>query len=253
MSKELEVAIKAAKEAGEILKENFNNTNPVTFKDEGGSLTKIDTLSETKIVSILKENFPNHSINAEESGLKQKNSKFLWLVDPIDGTSNFAAQIPLFVVSIALSQSNIFQLGVIYEPLFNNLYVSEKNEGSKLNGNKSSVNDVNTLAKSIVSYGRAPSSKDEFLKIFTKLEKKTRTQRVLGSMMLELCYVAVGKIEATILLKPYPWDLAAGALLIEEAGGKVTDFEGNSWSPGSERILATNGRIHDELVDILKE
>ncbi len=251
MTKELEVAIKAAKEAGKILKENFYKINPITFKGDGGSLTKIDKLSENKIVSTIKENFPDHSINAEESGLSKKDSEYLWLVDPIDGTSNFAAQIPFFAVSVALAKDKKMQLGVVYEPIQENLYIAEKNKVASLNNNKVSVSVIDSLKRSITSSGRAPLAKEEFIRAFTKLEKSARTQRVLGSMTLELCYVAVGKMEAALLFQPNPWDLAAGALLVEEAKGAVTDFEGNPWSLESKNIIASNGRIHRELLDIL--
>lgn len=253
MSKELEVAIKAAKEAGEIIKENFNNINPVTFKEDGGSLTKIDKLAEDKIVSIIKENFPDHSINAEESGLSEKESEYLWLVDPIDGTGNFAAQIPYFSISIALSKNEEALLGVIYDPIHEDLYIAEKGKGAKRNGSHIAVSNCNSLEKAMIGYSRSPAGKKEYIQILSKLESRTRTSRSLGSTALELCYLASGNLDGVVIVSVKPWDHGAAALIVEEAKGEISDFDGKPYSLNSNSFLATNGRIHQRLLGILRE
>src|SRR3989344_7542696 len=139
MSHELEVAIRAAKEAGEILKENFDNINPVTIKEDKSFQTKIDKLSEKKIVSVINENFPNHSIIAEEGGLSKKNSEYTWLIDPLDGTTNYIIKIPFFVISIALAKNDEVDLGVIYDPIHNQLFTAELGKGAYLNNSSIKV------------------------------------------------------------------------------------------------------------------
>jgi len=251
MSKELDVAIKAARQAGEILKENFHKANPRTLKEGGSWVTEVDKLSERKIISIIKENFPSHSIIAEESGLAKKDSEYLRLIDPLDGTTNYATHLPFFAVSIALAINRGVVLGVVYDSIHENLYSAEKGKGAKLNNSPVGVSQTEELRQSMVGYARPKKVKERFVEIFAKVELASRTPKILGSMALELCYVADGNLDAAILIKPNGWDLAAGALIVQEAGGKATDFEGNPWSLDSKDILATNGEIHQELLETI--
>ena len=251
MKKELEVAIKAAKEAGKISKENFLKSNLIALKEGGSWVTEIDKLCEKRIISIIKESFPDHSINAEESGLARKDSEYLWLIDPIDGTTNYATQFPLFAVSIALAKNNEVILGVIYDPIHDDLYNAEKGKGAELNNSQINVSETEEIRRSIIGYGRPSKIKERFVKIFSKVELATRTPKILGSMVLSLCYTASGSLDAAIFISPNPWDLAAGSLLVQEAGGKVTNFEGKPWSLESKDILASNGKSHEEFLAIL--
>lgn len=248
MSKEFEVAIKAAKEAGKIAGENFLKTNLVSLKDEDSWVTEIDKLSESKIISVIKENFPDHSVNAEESGLAEKDSDFLWLVDPIDGTTNYATHVPFFAVSIGLAKDKVVIIGVVNDPIHGDLYTAEKGKGASLNDSTIRVSTTDELRHSMIGYARPKKEKEKFVEVFSKVELVSRTPKVLGSMALELCYVADGKLDAAVLVKPNNWDLAAGCLIVEEAGGKATDFEGKPWSIDSKDILATNGKIHEEIL-----
>ncbi|OGY22913.1 MAG: hypothetical protein A2172_03180 [Candidatus Woykebacteria bacterium RBG_13_40_15] len=249
----LEVAIKAAKEAGKILKENYHKANKPTLKQDASWATEIDKLSENKIISIIKENFPTHSINAEESGFSKKDSEYLWLVDPLDGTTNYATHLPLFAVSIALVVKNEVQVGVVYDPVHENLYVAEKNKGARLNDAIIRVTATEKLKDSMIGYTRPWYIKEKFVKTFSKVELSTRTPKMLGSTALHLCYVASGVLDASIVFPPSSWDFAAGVLIVEEAGGKVTELSGKPWSLESKDILATNGKIHEQLLEILKE
>ena len=251
MKKELEVAIKAAKEAGKILKDNFHKVNPVTLKQGDSWVTEIDKLSENKIISSIKENFPTHSINAEESGFSKEDSEYLWLVDPLDGTTNYATHVPLFAVSIAQAFKNGVRFGVVYDPTHENLYSAQKGKGAKRNNLKIKVSMTEELQKSMVGYGRPKREKKKLVEVFNKVDPVTRTPKIFGSMVLHLVYVASGNLDVAILISPNPWDMAAGALIVEEAGGKVTDFEGKPWSIRSKDILASNGKIHNQLLEIL--
>ncbi|OGY24585.1 MAG: hypothetical protein A2Y57_01875 [Candidatus Woykebacteria bacterium RBG_13_40_7b] len=251
MTKELEVAIKAAKEAGEILKTRFQGFNPTSLKADESLVTESDKLSEQKVISIIKKNFPYHSIRAEESGFSDEKSESTWVIDPLDGTTNYARKVPIFSVSIALMERDRLKLGLVYDPVHDQLFSTEKNMGTKLNNQRVQVSDITDLGKTMVGYARPSVHKGEFANIFSRVEQVTRTPKILGSMALQLAYVAAGILDATVLLKPSSWDAAAGTLLVQEAGGKVTDLQGNPWSLDSKDILATNGKIHKEILEII--
>lgn len=253
MGKELEVAIKAAKEAGKILITRFEGSNPTSIKKDKSLVTESDKLAEKKIISIIKKHFPEHSIKAEESGFSDKKSEYLWVIDPLDGTTNYARKVPFFSVSIALIEKEQLKVGVVYNPINNQLFSAMKNEGSELNNRRNQTSEETDLGKTMIGYARPSIHKGEFVRIFSKMEKVTRTPKILGSMAMQLAYVASGTLDATILLKPHSWDAAAGALIVQEAGGVVTDFEGKPWSLKSENVVASNGKIHEELLDILNK
>ena len=226
MSKELEVAIIAAKEAGEILKERFPKDNTVILKEDKSFQTESDILSEKKIISIIKESFPNHSIKAEESGLSEKDSEYLWLIDPLDGTTNYTIKFPLFAVSIALAKKGIVQLGVVYNPILGDLFIAEKGSGATLDDALIKVSNKNKLSSTFIGYSRSQKKKEEFARIFPKFELATRTPKILGSVALQLCYVANGVLDASVSLIANSWDTAAGVVIVREAGGEATDLEG---------------------------
>lgn len=245
------MAIKAARQAGEILREEFGKSGTLTVKEDKSFQTEADRRSETKIISIIKSQFTGHSVNAEETGFSEKDSEFLWLIDPLDGTTNYATRIPFFAVSIALAKKREVQIGVVYDPIHDDLYWTEREKGAKLNNLPIKVSAQDELRQSMVGYARPSRVKGRFVELFSKVELAARTPKILGSMALELCYVANGNLDAAVLIFPNSWDIAAGSLLVQEAGGKVTDFEGKPWSTDSKDILATNGRIHEELLEII--
>lgn len=252
MSKELEVAIAAAKEAGEILNKHFLHKDPVILKKDKSFQTEADKLSEKKIISIIKENFPDHSINAEESGLSKKDSKYLWLIDPLDGTTNYTTGVPFFSVSIALAEGGEVKLGMVYDPVHKEMFTAEIEEGSKLNNTSIKVSEANDKSKFMVGYSRQ-GLKEEFIKIFSKVERVVRTPKILGSTALQLCYVAAGRLDADVSLNQNPWDLAAGVFIVKKAGGNVTTVLGDEWDLLGKDILASNGKIHDEILRIINE
>ncbi len=253
MSKELEVAMSAAKEGGEVLKRYFGKLDKVVVKDDKSFQTEADTRSEEKIISIIKDSFPDHTIKGEESGLSNEGSKHVWLIDPLDGTTNFVTGIPFFSVSIALAEVGKVKLGVVYDPIHDELYSAEFRKEVRLNNSPIRVSGTSDLSASMIGYTRPSSMNESFVGLFSKVGLKTRTPKILGSMALHLCYVASGKLDASFSFSPHSWDFAAGALIVEEAGGKVTDFAGNPWSLDSKNILASNGRIHQGFIDILGE
>ena len=158
----------------------------------------------------------------------------------------------IFAVSIALTKSGKLEIGVVYDPIHKDLYSAEVGEGAFLNGERLAVSDTKDLNMTKVGYARPSRIKQEFIDIFSKLEIATRTPKMLGSMAMHLSYVSSGRLDAAICLYPNPWDVAAAKLLVEEAGGKVTDLDGNEWSFSSKNILASNGRLHEQLLAKLR-
>jgi len=252
LKNELEVAIRAAKAAGSIIREEFGKSSTITLKKDESFQTQADRLSEEKIISIIKASFPNHSICAEESGLLEKKSKQLWIIDPLDGTTNFATRIPFFSVSIALVENKRVKLGVVYDPNKDEVFTAEFGKGAKLNESIIRVSATSKLSKSMIGYSRSSQAKERFIDVFQKVEKVARTPKVLGSTALQLCYVADGRLDADISLSQEPWDIAAGSLVIKEAGGTISNIEGKEWALDISDIVASNGKIHEELLAVLK-
>lgn len=247
----IDIAIKAAREAGQILRENFQNSNSITIKSDNSFQTRIDKLAEEKIITTIKSSHPDHSINAEESGMSQTKSKYLWLVDPLDGTTNYATHIPFFSTSISLLENGQLVLGVVYDPLNDELFTAKQGEGTYLNDLKIQVSDTSSISAFKIGYSRSGSSKKLFSEVFSRAENQVRTPKILGSTALQLSYVAAGRLDADFSFAQSPWDISAGTLLINEAGGKVTDFENKPWSLSTKNIIASNGKNHDGLLKIL--
>jgi myo-inositol-1(or 4)-monophosphatase len=253
MTKELEVAIKAAKEAGAILLRSFGKDHRQTFKADFSPSIKADLLAEKKILAILQKAFPKHQILTEESG-KYGRSVFCWVVDPLDGTSNYLRGIPIFGISIALLFKDEIQLGVIYLPQTDELFWAEKGKGAYLDGQKIQVSKTNELKKTATTleWGRSEKDRKYFGRILAQLLPRVGTTKHLGSSVYNFSMLARGRIDAMMDQGARIWDHAAGILLVKEAGGKVTDFKGKPWSLGGDKILATNGtKIHEEILKIL--
>ena len=255
MSKELEVAIKAAKEAGKILDHHFETTLEHEHKEDRSIVTKADIEADEVVIDEIQKNFPDHQIHSEERGIVGGDSEYVWAIDPLDGTMNFVRGIPIFSTSIALLKGEDPIVAVIYNPITNSLFTAEKGKGALWNNKKIEVSKVEKLSDSVVSIGRArdKDNKQKTLAIYNKLYFNILSQRVLGSAALELAYTASGRLEGFISVGLKKWDVAAGLLLISEAGGKITDYEGGSVDNEQNHFIATNGRIHGELLDILKE
>ena len=250
-SKELEVAIRAALEAGKILEKYFETEILREYKEDTSVLTLADRESEEIIKKILLENFPNHSILGEETGLTENKSDYVWHVDPVDGTRNFANGIPIFAVSIALAHKNTLIAGVVYNPISKSLFYAEQGRGAYLNDKKISVSsDDKNVAMITISPSRKDSDKSLLRGLYYVFPKNiVRSTRDLGCASLELAYVARGGLEANIQIGLSTYDFAAGVLLVEEAGGKITNFDGSPWLFPEIQFIASNGIFHDLLVD----
>jgi myo-inositol-1(or 4)-monophosphatase len=245
-----------AVEAGAAqLQHFFNGSFKISNKEGINNLvTEADHAAEKAIIEVIQKEFPDHFILSEETGEIISESQYKWIIDPIDGTVNFANGIPICCVSIALEQNGKIIMGVVYNPLMNEMYFAQKGFGASLNDKKILVSDKTEVIKSCLvtgfpyTYLDAPNGP---LQVFEKLIRKGVPVRRLGSAAIDLCWVAAGRFDGFYEHKLQAWDSAAGFLMVEEAGGKVTDFAGNDYSPYQPHLLATNGKIHDELLKIV--
>jgi myo-inositol-1(or 4)-monophosphatase len=257
MTKEyLEAAVEAAQEAGKILVEELSEPLELRYKgDEVDLVTQADRRSEQAIVARLTKYFPDHGIAAEEGTGRESASEFKWHVDPLDGTTNFAHGYPCFCVSIALAQRDTLLAAVVFNPVCDELFAAARGEGATFNGKKIHVSKNATLSTSLLCTGfpvrdRKVSPNLQYYGDFTQLSHGVRRD---GSAALDLACVAAGRFDGFWEFGLQKWDTAAGVLLIEEAGGKVSDFAGNPYPLGGSVILATNGLIHAEMRKVALE
>lgn len=243
--------IDAIKQSGALIQEKFYSVLNISYKDQKNNLvTDADKASEELIIKIIKSKFPGHGIIGEEFGTEEQKSDYKWVIDPIDGTVNFAHGIPLYCVSIAVMHHDQILMGAIFNPILNELFFAEKGKGALLNDEIISVSKKNDFNTAFLVTGfpyKFPASKDP-TKIFERLIKKGLPIRRLGSAALDLCWVACGRFDAFWEFNLQPWDIAAGYLIVEEAGGKVTDFNNHSYSIYDKETLASNGLIHNDLL-----
>ncbi|MGQ9694776.1 MAG: inositol monophosphatase family protein [Thermodesulfobacteriota bacterium] len=255
MSSFKQIAVKAAKQAGIILKKNLSKKRKIAYKGVVNLVTEMDFLTEEIITSLIKKHFPNHNILAEEKVNWQGDSAYRWIIDPLDGTTNYAHGFPIFCVSIALEKDNEIILGIVYDPMREELFIGEKGKGARLNGQKIHVSSVPKLSQSLLAtgfpYDLRESSKNNF-DHFRNFALRVHAVRRAGSAALDLCYVAAGRFDGFWEMKLGPWDFAAGSLIVKEAGGKVTDFGGHPLNLNSGHVLASNGKIHQEMLSIIK-
>jgi myo-inositol-1(or 4)-monophosphatase len=245
-----------AREAGEIIKEGFGKNISIEYKSgENNLVTEIDKKSEQLIIDFIQKKYPKHNILAEERGELRKESEYLWVIDPLDGTSNFAHGLPIFSVSIGLQRNDITIAGVIYDIMRDVLYSAEFGSGAYANGKKLSVSATSKLSQSMLVTGFPYNVKENPEHAFERFEiitKNARAVRRLGSAAIDFCYVASGVFDGFWEVHLHPWDVCAGKLIVEEAGGKVTDFLGKAIGLDSKKILATNLLIHNQMIEILK-
>jgi myo-inositol-1(or 4)-monophosphatase len=252
----LGVAFYAASNAGKILKDNFGKSLEIDFKGDINLVTDIDRLSEKTIVEIIMDKYPDHQILAEESEGKRSESPYRWIIDPLDGTTNYAHGFPFFCVSIALEKDREIILGIIYDPLLEEFFVAEKGKGAYLNKKKIEVSSTDNLIHSLLATGfpyDLRESEENNIDHFNNFIMSAQAVRRAGSAALDLCYVAMGRFDGFWELKLSPWDVAAGSLIVKEAGGIVTDFKGGDFDIYSKEILASNKKIHNEMVQVLKK
>jgi myo-inositol-1(or 4)-monophosphatase len=252
----LQIAIAAAKEAGRIQMIRLGHSHPVEYKGEFNPVTEVDRLCEQAIVEMVLNAFPDHDILTEETPFKEKGSSWKWIIDPIDGTTNYFHGFPCFCVSIGLEVEGEVKLGVIYVPILNELFHTEKGEGTFLNGERIGVSKIDKLSKGLLCTGfpyDVHKHVDFYLRYFRQFITKSFAVRRPGSAAIDLSYLAAGRFDGFWEFKLHPWDVAAASLMITEAGGKVTDFQGKPFNIYSEEILASNGLIHEEMLQVIQE
>jgi len=252
-----QTAIKAAKEAGKILLKLYQKNISIKNKKNTYNLvTEADLKSERVIVSIIKKKFPSHSFLTEEETVEKTSSEYLWVIDPLDGTNNYSHGFPFFCVSIGLYKNNKPLLGVVYDPLRKELFYAEKGKGAFLNNKKIKVSKSKKITDCIFVtgfyYERGSLMKRTLKNMEDFFRKNVRGIRRTGSAALDLCYVASGRLEGYWELKISPWDFAAGALIVEEAGGKVTDVNGAKYNLSMISVLASNKKIHNSMLKTIK-
>ena len=248
------VAVEAALKGGSLIKRSVGKVAKISYKGRDNIVTDVDKASERMIIKIIRSHFPGHSILSEEKGAIGRGSEYKWIVDPLDGTTNFAHAFPFFCVSIALEISGEVILGIVYDPMRDELFSAVPGAGAYLNGRKISVSGVKKLSGAFVATGFSYGNKrkDKNIPNFRRILMQTMAVRRAGSAALDLSYVACGRFDAFWEMDLKPWDSAAGYLIVKEAKGMVTKFDGTPYNPYDKNILASNGVIHSQMVKSLR-
>ena len=242
--------------AASLINKRQNKVLKISYKKGAFNLvTNVDKEIDNFLVKKIKSAFPEHTIIAEESGMHNKNQKFKWFIDPIDGTTNFAHGYPCFCISIGFSVNDKLEFGLVKNPYTGELYTAQRGKGAKLNNKLIKVSKIKELKDSLLvtgfSYDRKKGRSNNF-KCFKKITLMTQGVRRDGAAAMDLCYVAAGKLDGFWEFQLSPWDVAAGVLILKEAGGKITSFKGEKYSIYDKHIVASNGLVHKELIKQLK-
>jgi len=252
-----EVAFAAAKKAGQLSLERLGDVRKIDYKGVANIVTDVDKACEKIIIQMIRNEFPDDEILAEESGRSSgKRSDRCWLIDPLDGTTNYAHSYPFFAVSIALTENDKRVVGVVFNAVANELFWAELGQGAWLNDKPISVSKINTLAESLLATGfppNTPQAQRLSMEQFRCITAASHGVRRDGSAALDLCFVACGRLDGFWERKLAPWDTGAGSLIVEEAGGVVTDLTNGTWDIDAGNIIASNGLIQNELVAALNE
>jgi len=249
----LETAIEAAQRAGQVIVERYSAGHTFTVKGYRDVSTEVDTAAEAIIMGLVRDRFPGHAILSEEAGGSPIGDGFTWVVDPLDGTTNYAHRLPVFATSIGVLQGGAPLVGVIYDPLREHMFIAEQGGGARLNGAPLRVSRVSDLGQAAVGtdWGYDDELREQVLASLHRISPRCGTVRTLGSATLALAYVAAGWLDCYFHLKLSPWDAAAGMLLINEAGGRVSTPAGGPYRVDLPGCLATNGLLHDEMLALL--
>ena len=247
------VGMASAKKAGAVLIKKYKNFDRITVKLKAKHeiVTEADLLSEKIILKEIMNNFPDHEILSEESGKNKNHSDYLWIIDPVDGTTNFSMHNPMWCVSIGLAYKGEIILGIIYAPILDELYIAEKGKETRRNGKIVKASKNIKKALHTFCHGRENKFIKKALKYCTYQKLNGLDCRQLGSAAIELAFVASGRTESIMIPGTKPWDVAAGVLMVRESGGKVTNFKGEEWTLKDIDILASNGKMHDELLKVV--
>lgn len=250
----LDAAVEAARIAGVYQRYRFESSLEVDLKGDKDLVTEVDKESERLIVAHLRQRFPDHDMLAEEGDYSANGSAFRWIIDPVDGTTNYAHGFPWFCSSIALEHERELVAAVIYNPIYDELFTATRGGGAYLNGRRLSVSTQTPLKSALLGtgfpYDCASHPANNFAN-FIAFQKAARGIRRAGAAALDLACVAAGRLDGFWELKLKPWDVAAGVLLVREAGGMVTTFDGSGYDVFNDRIVASNGLIHDEMTAML--
>jgi myo-inositol-1(or 4)-monophosphatase len=248
-------AINLAREAGTLLTGKFNSKHEIHYKGEINLVTEADKMSEDLIIAAINSSFPDHGILSEESPAQNLRAKLRWIIDPLDGTTNYAHGYPVFCVSIALENEGVIVLGVIYDPLRQDMFVAERGKGAYLNGKKLKVSATATLSRSLLATGFPYDirvSKDNNINHFNLMAVEAQAIRRAGAAALDIAYLAAGRFDGFWELKLMPWDMAAGCLMVKESGGIISNMSGGSWDIYSSNVIASNGLIHEQMISVFK-
>ena len=255
MTEFLGAAAEIARQAGSLLLPFFERRVKVEYKGEVDLVTEADRASEAFILERLRAYFPDHAVVAEETGGREADSPYCWYVDPLDGTTNFAHSYPVFCVSIGLARKEQMIVGVVYDPTRDELFAAEKGRGASLNGEPIRVSAIQRLEEALLVTG-FPSKKrhkNPNIHFYHEMNMRSHGARRPGSAAIDLAYVASGRMDCFWEFHLQPWDLAAGRLLVEEAGGRMIDAEGRPHRLDSPSILASNGHLHEQLLQAFGE
>lgn len=250
----LDTAIKAARAAGQIIMEKYRHTVEVRVKGFRDLVTEADVAAQETIVSLIRGRFPGHAILAEENlGSLDELGDYTWIVDPLDGTTNYAFRLPIFSVSIALAHQGEPVLGVVYDPARDHLFQAKVGRGAFLNGTPLRVAERERLIGTLVAldWAREPKVRETLLRILNHVAPQVGTVRALGSAALGPCYVAAGWLDAYFHARLSPWDAAAAAVIVREAGGQATDFAGQPWSLRSPCLLAASSALYSRMLALI--
>lgn len=251
----LNFAIRVARDAGRLLRDRVGTRIDIEHKGSINIVTDVDLASERLIREAISTYYPRHEILAEEGGLSESGSEYRWIVDPLDGTTNYAHGYPIFCVSIALECNGEVKLGVVYDPMRDELFAAEQGGGAALNNRPIRVSKTAELMQGLLSTGfpyDIKTSKMTNLEHWANFAMNAQALRRDGAAALDLCYVACGRFDGFWELNLSPWDTAAGALIVAEAGGRTSDFAGGPFSNYKSEVLASNGLIHDRMIEVLK-
>jgi myo-inositol-1(or 4)-monophosphatase len=252
----LDFAIRVAQEAGRLLRDRLGTRIDITHKGAINLVTDVDLASERLIVDRIATHYPRHQVLAEEGGLAESGSDYRWIIDPLDGTTNYAHSYPVFCVSIGLEHRGEIVLGVVYDPMRDELFTAERGGGAALNNRPVRVSATDDLMHSLLSTGfpyDIRTSTLTNLDHWANFAMNAQALRRDGAAALDLCYVACGRYDGFWELNLSAWDVAAGALIVTEAGGRVSDFQGGEFSAYKPEIVASNGLIHDRMIEILNK
>jgi myo-inositol-1(or 4)-monophosphatase len=249
-----QIGVGAAYHAGEILRKHFGNLDRVQKKGIIDLVTEADIESEKAIIDTIRTAFPDHAVLAEERGALAGDPENCWIIDPLDGTTNFAHNLGIFSVSIAFSHQNETAVGIVFNPVNGELFTATTGQGAHLNNQPIVVTSTTSVQESLLATGFPYNAKDIIHRLLARFQRglcASRGVRRLGSAALDLCYVACGRFDGYWEENLNPWDTAAGALIVQEAGGKVSDFKDRPFDADNKQILATNGHIHSDMVALL--